>query len=130
MDKETIDNPYESVSMKVAEDAVPVCPVCLEPCDPLGNYCPNCDSNEAINPLASYLPFESIRFKAGMFGKMWHKAWDSNTPLGLKCLYICLFILFMPLVFLMLLTCARYQYLFGKKRFQKQENTSLSESEK
>jgi len=101
----------------LAEDAVPLCPNCLEPCNPLDNYCPNCDSNEAINPLASYLPFESIRFKAGMFGKLWRKGTDSSTPVTSRCLYICLFILFMPLMFLMLITCVKYQYLFRKKRF-------------
>jgi len=100
----------------LAEDAVPLCPNCLEPCDPRGNYCPKCGSNEAINPLASYLP-ESISLRAGMFGKLWHKACDSNTNLGLKCFYICIFLLFMPVMFLMLAACARDQFLFRKKRF-------------
>ena len=65
MGEQNTQNPYESVSMKIGEDAVPVCPNCLEPCDPLDYYCPYCDSNEAINPLASYMPYVRIRFHAG-----------------------------------------------------------------
>ena len=121
MEEITQENPYESVSMKVGEDAVPVCPNCFEPCDPLTNYCPHCGSNDPINPLASYLPFESIRFKAGMFGKLWRKTWDSDTPLGLKCLNICLFVLFMPLIFIVLIVCVGYQHSFGRKRISNQD---------
>ena len=102
---------------ELAEDAVPVCPNCFEPCDPLDHYCPHCDSNEAINPLASYMPFESIRFKAGMFGRLWQKGTNSNSSLAFRCLCICVFLLFMPIIFLMLAVCAGHQYLFRKKRF-------------
>jgi hypothetical protein len=49
----------------IPSDAWPVCPKCLKPCHPLQNYCPNCDSNEVLNPLASYMPFERIRFVYG-----------------------------------------------------------------
>ena len=55
----------------IPDDAQPLCRKCLNPCHPLQNYCGNCDSNEAINPLASYVPFVRIRFVYGMFGKMW-----------------------------------------------------------
>ena len=42
MDKEETGDMLESVSIQVDEDAVPLCPNCLEPCDPLDNYCRNC----------------------------------------------------------------------------------------
>lgn len=89
--------------MKVADDAVPVCPNCLEPCDPLANYCPNCGSNEAINPLTPYLPFEGIRFVAGVYAKLWVKAWNPQTVWVLKVLYMCIFLLFMPIIFVIAL---------------------------
>jgi len=121
MNEEISENTFEPDSDKIAQDAVPLCPICLEPCDPRDHYCPKCGSNEAINPLASYMPFESIRFEAGMFGKLWHKAWDPRISLWTNGLYICVFILFMPIMFLMLLICAGYQFMFGKKRLPKNE---------
>jgi len=55
----------------IPADARPVCMKCLKPCHPLQYYCYNCDSNEVINPLASYMPFVRIRFWCGFCGDMW-----------------------------------------------------------
>lgn len=85
----------------LAEDAVPLCPNCLEPCDPLDNYCTHCGSNEAINPLASYMPFVDIRFNTGIFGKLWRKCWNSEIPILVRCLYIGIAFLFYPFIFCM-----------------------------
>jgi hypothetical protein len=57
----------------IPDDAQPLCPKCLRPCEPLQYYCGSCDSNEAINPLASYMPFVRIRFHIGMAVKAWRK---------------------------------------------------------
>lgn len=84
----------------LADDAVPVCPNCLEPCNPLDNYCPNCGSNEAINPLVPYLPFEGIRFAAGVYAKLWKQMWGPGVSTGLRILQIGLFVLFFPFIFL------------------------------
>jgi len=54
--------------------ATPVCPMCLQPCDPKAYYCPHCGSSSPINPLASYMPFVDIRFKTGMVGRLWHRS--------------------------------------------------------
>jgi len=54
----------------IPDDAQPLCFNCLKPCHPLQYYCDNCDSNEVINPLASYMPFVRIRFEVGMVAKM------------------------------------------------------------
>ncbi|MHC4553015.1 MAG: hypothetical protein ACYSUT_09675 [Planctomycetota bacterium] len=84
----------------VADDAVPLCPACLEPCDPLDNYCPNCGSNEPINPLASYMPFVKIRYETGIFGKLWRKCWDSKISKPFRVLCMAMGFLFYDLFFL------------------------------
>jgi len=38
----------------IPADAWPICLKCLKPCHPLQYYCDKCDSNNVINPLASY----------------------------------------------------------------------------
>ena len=64
-------NKYEEIDeVFVGDDARPVCPKCFRPCEPLQNYCPNCGSNEVINPLASYMPFVRIRFNIGMLCRL------------------------------------------------------------
>jgi hypothetical protein len=55
----------------IPADAQPVCMKCLRPCHPLQYYCDKCDSNDVINPLASYMPIERIRFQCGFYGDMW-----------------------------------------------------------
>ena len=95
-DKEEIANVSDDF---VPEDAWPVCPKCFKPCNPLQNYCENCDSNEPINPLASYMPFERIRFTAGMFGKIWRRIWDSkDTSTGLKLFFLIIIIMGAPIM--------------------------------
>ena len=78
----------------VPADALPICPKCLSCCHPLQYYCHNCDSNEVINPLASYMPFVRIRFNVGMFGKLWRKIWrNQNTPIIVKLIFTILTII-------------------------------------
>ena len=93
----------------LADDAVPLCPNCLEPCDPLNNYCSNCGSNEAINPLASYMPFVDIRFKVGMIIKLWQKTWSSDTSIGYCIFYVCLILLFAPIFLFIVLPITIYK---------------------
>jgi len=78
----------------IPDNALPLCPNCLSPCNPLQNYCGNCDSNEVINPLASYMPFVRIRFAYGFFGKMWRIMWydkEASTIFRLLCLFLIIF---------------------------------------
>jgi hypothetical protein len=85
----------------ISAEARPVCPNCLNPCSPWQNYCGNCDSNEVVNPLASYMPFVDIRFTCGFFGKMWRKTWydkEASTTFRLLCLF--LMVLFAPILLL------------------------------
>jgi len=81
----------------IGGDSKPLCPKCLTPCHPLQYYCHNCDSNEAINPLSSYMPFVRIRFNVGMVAKAWREMLydkEASTIFRLICLFvIILFIL-------------------------------------
>ena len=73
----------------IPADARPICPKCLKPCNPLQNYCDNCDSNEVINPLASYMPFVRIRFNIGMFCKLWRRiCYDKDISTILRLFYL------------------------------------------
>jgi hypothetical protein len=81
----------------VPADALPLCPNRLRPCNPLQNYCENCDSNEVINPLASYMPFVRIRFNVGMLVKLGRSIlYDKDISIMRM-----LFYLFMAIVWLL-----------------------------
>jgi len=77
----------------IPEDAWPLCPKCLTPCHPLQFYCCNCDSNEAVNPLASYMPFVRIRFNIGMLFKLWRTGIrDKDRSMTRRLILLLLFI--------------------------------------
>ena len=80
-DSETYDDEY------LPPDSKPLCPSCLQPCNPLQYYCTNCGCNEAINPLAVYIPYVRIRFSAGVFGKFFRRMCDNKNPLLLWIVY-------------------------------------------
>jgi hypothetical protein len=118
MDEFTQDNlePTEQEEA-LADDAVPVCPNCLEPCDPKYNYCPYCDSNETINPLASYMPFVDLRLRVGMIGKLWQKTRSSDTAILLRVFYIFLLLLFFPAFYLIMFPASiAYKHLWRKNK--------------
>ena len=121
MDEENTENPYEPVSMQVGEDAVPLCPNCLEPCNPLDNYCPNCDSNEAINPMASYMPFVDLRFRIGMFGKLWRKTCAPDTQTIDRFINIMLLMLFCPLILLIGLPVIIYEKISRRNKSSEEQ---------
>ena len=83
----------------IAPDSTPVCPNCLHPVPPNAYYCPNCGSNETINPLASYMPFVNIRFAAGMAAKAWRKATeDPQTSFPKRLAIIILLLIGYPIM--------------------------------
>ena len=82
----------------IPDDAWPLCPKCLKPCHPLQNYCDNCDSNQVINPLASYMPFVNIRFNYDIYLTMWRKVWyDTKTSIMSRLFYLFMIAVFMPI---------------------------------
>jgi len=75
----------------IPDDACPLCSNCLKACQPLQYYCDGCDSNEVINPLASYMPFVRIRFAIGMVVRAWRKMLydqEASMTFRLVCLLI------------------------------------------
>jgi len=82
----------------VPKGAWPVCPNCFQSCNPLHNYCENCGSNEAINPIAPYLPFVNIRFNYGGFVAMWRGIRRRDVPRLRKWVYMFMIIIFAPVV--------------------------------
>ena len=79
--------------------AVPVCPRCMTPFDPLQHYCKKC--GEAVGQLTPYIPFVNIPFNCSVFGTMWHRFWfDKRTNIGMKILFLFLIILMAPVMLL------------------------------
>lgn len=115
MDEQENTPQENGVNLPLEKDAVPVCPNCLESCNPLDYYCPHCGSNEAINPLASYLPFIDLRLRIGMIGKLWRKTWAAQTPFFDRAIYIGLIFLFFPLLLLVGIPVVIFEKLKSKK---------------
>ena len=80
----------------VPADALPLCPKCLRPCNPLQNYCEHCDSDKVINPLASYMPFVRIRFNVGMLVKLGRSIlYDKDISIMRRLFYLFLAIVWL-----------------------------------
>ncbi len=83
----------------IPADARPLCFKCLKPCHPLQYYCDNCDSNDVINPLASYMPLVRIRFRCGFCGDMWRKVlYDKEASIILWSICLFMTIAFAPIL--------------------------------
>jgi len=79
------------------DDAKPLCPNCLQPCDPLQYYCPNCGSNQPINPLTPYIAFVNIRFNYDIFLTMWRKTFcEKQTTIPGRLFFLLMLVLFTP----------------------------------
>ena len=83
----------------IPADARPVCMKCLQPCHPLQYYCDKCDSNDVINPLASYMPIERIRLNCGIFLTMWQRVFhDRDTSAATRLSYLYMLTMFVPII--------------------------------
>ena len=88
---------YESAHQILNE--TPICPYCLKPCSPFNYYCSNCDSDDVINPLASYMSFVNLRFNYGIFKTLWNKIWyDKDSFLIVRIFYLYLVLSFTPIM--------------------------------
>lgn len=88
----------------VEGQAWPLCSDCLEPCNPMQDYCENCGSNNPVNPLIAYMPFANIRFNVGLIGKLWHKiCHDDSIGLFVKCFYLAVIFMFSPIALVLFL---------------------------
>jgi hypothetical protein len=83
----------------VIEEPCPICPRCMQPCNPHNDYCLNCDSNEAMNPLVTYMPFESIRFIAGLYGRMFKAVFfEKQTSWVKRIFYFVILLIAVPVI--------------------------------
>jgi len=81
----------------------PLCLQCLRPVSRLDHFCPHC--GQSVGQLAPYLPFESIWFEAGMWGKLWNRLWYKRTDSAAnKCLFFLMILLGAPILLLALPT--------------------------
>ncbi len=81
-----------------SQGAQPVCSQCFQPGSLLQYYCQNCDSNEPLNPLASYMPFVRIRFGAGVAVKLWRMVWDDDTSTRMWIFSVLLIVIGTPIM--------------------------------
>ncbi|MBC8472156.1 MAG: hypothetical protein H8D56_22070 [Planctomycetes bacterium] len=61
-------------------EGTPVCIKCFKPVDPLAHYCSNCGS--ATGQFTHYLPLESIRWQASVWGQAWRQIWSREVSIG------------------------------------------------
>ena len=92
-------------------EEVPLCLHCLEPVSPLDHVCPHCGG--AVGQLTPYLPFESIRWEAGIWGRMWRQVWEKKTPLVGRVLLLVVIIWFVPVLLVGLIPPA-WRWVRGK----------------
>lgn len=105
----------------IPADAKPICCKCLKPCHPLQYYCDNCDSNQAINPLAPYIGFVNIRFNYDIFLTMWRKIWfEKNASIMFRLLCLFVIIIYAPVILIFGLPFL----LIGKIRNLRQQRTA------
>ena len=83
---------------------VPLCLQCAEPVDPLDKICPHC--GEAVGQLTPYLPWESIRWEAGIWGRMWRQLWRRDVSRPGRALRAALIVCFAPILLLGLIPLA------------------------
>ena len=74
----------------------PVCLKCFQPIDLLAQYCSNC--GEASGKFTTYLPYESIPWEAGIWGKMWHQVWSKEVSTSGRIFRFLFLVLFCPFI--------------------------------
>ncbi len=97
--EEGLEDPSEE-DQQIAPDAFPVCPHCLNECDPRDYYCPHCGSNDPINPLASYMPLPRLRFETGLIGKTFHQIVGPGVSIPTRLISFVLALWYAPLILL------------------------------
>lgn len=83
------------------ETEVPLCLHCMRPVSPLDHYCQHC--GQSVGQFTPYLPYEGIRFHAGMWGKLWKRLWFSDVDtLPRKCFFFLVILIGAPVLLLAL----------------------------
>lgn len=77
-------------------EQVPLCLHCLDPVDPLAKVCPHCGG--AVGQLTPYLPFEAIRWEAGIWGQMWRQVWRGSLSPASRTFRFLIIVWFAPVL--------------------------------
>jgi hypothetical protein len=94
----------ESTDAGDEDRPVPLCLHCLHPLDPLDKICPGC--GRAAGQLTPYLPWESIRWQAGIWGQMWKQVWRGDVPLIGRFFRMAVIAFFVPVMLVGLIPMA------------------------
>ena len=86
----------EPEEMDDDEDAIPVCPNCLAPYNPLQHYCSDC--YEAVGQYTPYIPFVNIRFETRFGRELWKRMVADNAPLLKSAFYLLLILVLQPAI--------------------------------
>ena len=77
-------------------EETPVCVRCFRPSDPLVHYCPHC--GEATGMWTTYLPYENIRWYAGIYARMWNEVWSRDVSMPGRILRMIIIVMFAPIM--------------------------------
>lgn len=127
---EPISEQSEADNEYLDENALPLCPNCLTPCDPRTYFCQNCKSIEAINPNATYLPYVRILFAAGLIGKAWRKHLSKDNKSFFDWILSSLFIILLMLLYAPIVLLIAFPFILFdvlKKKRLNRDGHSLSE---
>ena len=82
-------------------DGTPVCIKCFQPVDPLAHYCPNCGG--ATGQFTHYLPLESIRWQASVWGQAWRQIWSRDVSIPGRLFRVIMIVWNVPIMLIGLL---------------------------
>jgi len=104
------------------EKDTPLCLNCLRPVDPLYHYCPHC--GRAVGQLTPIMPYESIRWQADIWGKIWQQVWSRDVTFMGR-----LFRLFMIIWNVPIMLVGLVPELWQKKKTKTPQNKHQSDVE-
>ncbi|MDX1683194.1 MAG: hypothetical protein R3336_08740 [Phycisphaeraceae bacterium] len=94
-------------------EEVPLCLHCLQPVHPIDKICPHC--GQAVGQLTPYLPWESIRWEANIWGKMWQQAHDPEQSWASRLFRLLVIVLMVPVLLVGLIPMAWHRHQRGKR---------------
>ena len=91
-----MESEIEEHSENNEQEETPLCLNCLQPVHPLYHYCPHC--GRAVGQLTPIMPYESIRWKADIWGRMWRQLWSGDISVPGKLFRLFMIIWNVPIL--------------------------------